>query len=381
MKTLQLRIARTVREYDGQGWHRTGTEVDLESARWLAELVRECGAEPGLEKFALDRVDPMPSYLEVDGRRIEGLPLFDGPFTGAEGVQGRLGHQDADPEVMLVDGPPNLAAETLEKARRSGKHRALVFVTGGIGGEPGLAPRNADRFTEPFGPPVLQVDAAERGWLTDQADSRSPATLVAHAERRTAEAVNVVAEIPGREHDLPPVVVMTPRSGWWYCAAERGGGIVGWLEMMLALHARQPARSVRFVATSGHELGHLGLKSYLQGNPELATGALTWIHLGASIGAARGASPRLFTSDDEMEQLAVRHLEPELRIMPETHPHDAVPAGESRDIHRLGGRYISIAGGHATFHQEADRWPTAVDVTGVAGYATALSNLVLKLAG
>ncbi len=380
MNTIQDRIARIIREYDAQGWHRTGTKVDLESARWLAGLVRECGAEPRLETFALDRVDPMPSYLEVGGRRVEGLALFDGPFTSADGVQGRLGHRDADPEIMLVMRPETLAAETLEEARRSGKHLALVFVTGSIGGEPGLAPRNAPSFTEPFGPPVLQVDGAERSWLTDQAGAGPTAILVARAQREPAEAANVVAEIQGQDRALSPVVVMTPRSGWWNCAAERGGGIVCWMEMMLALRAQPPARDVRFVATSGHELGHLGLKSYLQRNPELATGALTWIHLGASIGAARGASLRLFTSDDEMEQLAVREWGPELRSMPETAPH-GVPGGETRDINLRGGRYISLAGGHATFHQEADRWPTAVDVKSVAGFATALSRLVVKLAG
>jgi hypothetical protein len=227
MTTIQDRIARTIREYDGQGWHRTGTVVDLESAHWLAGLVREAGAEPVLESFNLDRVVPGESYLEVGGRRIEGLPLFDGAFTDSDGVEGRLGTQDS--EILVVEGPPMLAAETLDAARRSGNHNAIVFVTSSIGGVAGLAPRNAADFTEPFGPPVLQVDGVERDWLIEQAESGVSVRVTVQADRESAEAVNVAAEILGRGRDLPPLVVMTPRSGWWEIAAERGGASsVGW---------------------------------------------------------------------------------------------------------------------------------------------------------
>jgi alanyl-tRNA synthetase len=40
-----------------------------------------------------------------------------------------------------------------------------------------------------------------------------------------AEAFNVVATVAGQQTDLAPIVVITPRSGWWQCASERGGGL------------------------------------------------------------------------------------------------------------------------------------------------------------
>jgi hypothetical protein len=50
----------------------------------------------------------------------------------------------------------------------------------------------------------------------------SDARLVVDATRTPAEALNVgAAARQGRV--LPPLVVMTPRSGWWQCASERGG--------------------------------------------------------------------------------------------------------------------------------------------------------------
>ena len=56
---------------------------------------------------------------------------------------------------------------------------------------------------------------------------------------------------------------MTPRSSWWQSTAERGGGLVAWLETLRALLAAPPARPVIFTANSGHELGHLGLDDFV----------------------------------------------------------------------------------------------------------------------
>src|SRR5689334_4875564 len=69
------RAAQFVREYDQQGIHRTGTTVDERSARWLADQVRRYGLTPALEPFTLSRVDPRACYLQIGGKRIEGLPV------------------------------------------------------------------------------------------------------------------------------------------------------------------------------------------------------------------------------------------------------------------------------------------------------------------
>jgi hypothetical protein len=43
--TLEQRVAAVIQAYDGQGNHRTGTEVDRVSAEWLANQVRQLGVE------------------------------------------------------------------------------------------------------------------------------------------------------------------------------------------------------------------------------------------------------------------------------------------------------------------------------------------------
>ena len=71
------RIERIIREYDAQGWHRTGTAVDHESAQWLADLVSETGVDVSLEPFELSRIDPGECYLEVGGVTVQtGLDLM-----------------------------------------------------------------------------------------------------------------------------------------------------------------------------------------------------------------------------------------------------------------------------------------------------------------
>jgi hypothetical protein len=189
---LESHIGRVIREYELQGFHRTGTVVDQRSGDWLCDQVRRVGLAPERESFDLNRIEPTNGHLIVGGRRIEGLPLFDGAFTDASGIRGRLGPIDTDAEIGLVEAAPNTAAAgPLGQARRQPRHRALVFVT--RGGRPGLCPSNADFFLAPFGPPVLQVSSEEWSYLNDHAERRTEISLIASVRRTNANAFNVTA--------------------------------------------------------------------------------------------------------------------------------------------------------------------------------------------
>jgi hypothetical protein len=71
---LEQRVAGVIRAYDAQGNHRTGTEVDNASAEWLTNQVRQLGAQPSVEPFTINRVDPQSCYLRIAGRRTDGVP-------------------------------------------------------------------------------------------------------------------------------------------------------------------------------------------------------------------------------------------------------------------------------------------------------------------
>ncbi|MBM3740160.1 MAG: hypothetical protein FJW39_30765 [Acidobacteria bacterium] len=378
--SVERRAARIIREYEEQGDHRTATGVDQVTGEWLAAEVRKCGLTPEFERFSISRVDPVTAVLRAGGRSIEGVPLFDGGFTGAEGVTGRIGVLGGDSPVGLGDVIPNRAeAGPLGEVRRQGRHRAIVLVT--RGGRPGLCPSNAPKFLHPYGPPVLQVSSEEAGFLADLAKRGAEVTLIAEVNRVRAEAFNVVAQVEGTDRGLPPLVVMTPRSGWWSCASERGGGIVCWLEVIRAMHGSRPARGVLFVASTGHEIGHAGIETFSEHRPGLIRRARAWIHLGANIGAAQGQGSFVQASDDEMESLLADGLAAEGVAIAKRVPRGTVPGGESGMVHGGGGRYVSLVGTNALFHNRADRGPEAVDVKVIARCAAALTRAAKRLAG
>lgn len=376
----RARVSAVIAAYDGQGVHRTGTDVDNQSARWLAEEATRAGGQALLESFTLDRVDVRAAVLQATRRQIEGLPFFDGGFTDALGVTGRLGPPSTLTEIALVrldQAGISSEGQSIAALRRGSSHRAIVAITDG--NTPGLSPSNAAAFAKPYGLPVLQVGSEHQEALGTLAQSGEPVTVVVRADRTPASAQNVVVTIAGKEPSLAPLIVMTPRSGWWHCASERGGGIACWLEIVRAVAAAAPARPVHFVASSGHELGHHGLDAFIAARPGVIKQAAAWMHLGANIGAANGAA-RLQAADDEIERLASTALERAGATIRQRVPRGNVPGGEARNIHLGGGRYVSLLGSGPLFHNIKDRWPEAVDVDAVTRYASALSNLALSLA-
>jgi hypothetical protein len=399
---LESRAGRVIREYELQGFHRTGTAVDRRSGDWLCDEVRRIGLTPVRESFVLDRIDPENGRLIVGDRGIEGLPLFDGAFTDARGLRGRLGPVDTDAEIGLVEAAPNTAAGgPLGHARRQSRHRALVHVT--RGGLPGLCPSNADFFRTPFGPPVLQVPSEESSFLNEHAQRRTEIDLIASVSRTTATAFNVTAKITGRDPALLPLIVMTPRSGWYSCASERGGGIVCWLELMRTLRGSRLARDVLFVASSGHELGHLGIDAFVDRRAGIVAKSRGWIHLGANIGAATlpriaasrleesperrhaipvmGQGPTIQASDEEFEATLSRAMETMNLGIARRNPRGSVPGGEAEVVHRGGGRYLSVIGSNALFHNPADRGSNAVNLGEIARFTKVFSAVAEKLLG
>src|SRR5262249_47641418 len=151
---------------------------------------------------------------------------------------------------------------------------------------------------------------------------------------------NVLATIEGTRKELAPLCVMTPRSGWHANASERGGGLACWLEAMRAVAAERPSRTVRFIASSGHELGHLGLHAYLDRNPDLARRAVAWVHLGANIGASTGDT-RMTASDEDLARVAFRALKP-YGLDTIARAPAAQVGGEAATISAQNGRFISF---------------------------------------
>jgi hypothetical protein len=374
------RAAAWLRAWDSQGIHRTATAGDQAGADWLIEEADGLGAAPAVEAFALDRLDPVDTYLEFDGVRIPGLPVFDAP-TGNDGVTGILGPVGAQTPIAVAElSPRGIYTPEYEELRRNPAHRGLVIVCNGA--NPGLGLLNAERFREPYGAPAIHVSSEARDAVLAAAARRASARLVAASRRTRAHACNVIVAISGQDRARAPVVVMTPRSSWWQSTAERGGGLVCWLETLRAVIASPPRCDVVFTANSGHELGHLGLDDFMNRRPgwqrPVAEGGAVWVHYGANIGAVGGELSIQSTSDD-LRALAAAELARAGQLPNHIAPKTLVPTGETRDIHHAGGCYLTLVGSNPLFHLPQDRWPHAVDARMVAQIAAAASRLVLGL--
>jgi hypothetical protein len=378
---LEQRVARVLQAFDAQGNHRTATAVDNLSAEWLASEIRRVGITPALEPFPLNRVDPQLTYARIGNRRLEGVPMFDGGSTVIDGVSGRLGPFGCDAEIGLAKRPPETVGHIAEpdvipRARQS-HHKAVILITGA--NRPGLFLSNASSFLDPSGPPILQVSNVESAWLQQQAQVGATATVVAYVKRTPAQAFNVTATVPGRISDLPALVVMAPRSGWWQCVSEQGSRLVCWLEIMRTLSSTKPLRPCHFVALSGHELGFIGMAPYVERRKEMIKSAEAWIFIGSDIGQP-GQPNLIHASDDQLEQWLVTALAKQGLPIDAKEQHSAKARGETAAIQRSGGRFVTFACGSPIFHSVTDRWPEAVDISLLARYSKAISEGTLELA-
>jgi hypothetical protein len=382
--SMEERVAEIIRLYDAQGIHRTGTPGDQACARWLAGEVRRLGVEASLEELPFEKIEVAECSLRIGERRIAGVPLFNAPATGPEGLTGTVGSDPSGAATLgfLAVAPNGTGGGALRAYREATSQVAVIAVVGGerFGMPPGPALLNAESYSTPSGPPTIQVPGETLELLQEAAVAGTEVRFFDDFEKRSTEVYNTTATIRGRDESLAPLVVMTPRSGWWRCASERGGGIAVWLEMIRALERVGPERSAHFVASTGHELGHYGLEHYLKQRHDLIAGAVAWIHLGANFGAAVGPGVLFQSSDEEARRLGLEAMsrygrQPERETLPGDRP-----LGEARNIFDGGGRYLSLLGRNGLFHHPDDRWPEAVDVGAVAAFASAFADVAVGLA-
>ena len=377
-QSLDQRIAGYISDYDAQGIHRTGTEVDLKSAEWLSDLIRDMGLEATLNPLPLERIQVLKSEITVEDRRLEGIPMFDcGAYTDSGGITGRLGDindSEADIGVSLVPpSPVHENAVRFTEARKTRGFKAMVSITYGPSDSKGLFLMNAFQFREPFGPPVLQVSGHDSEWLQEAVRAGKTTTVTVSTERVATDAFNVEIRVEGTDSTLAPLVVFTPRSSWWPCASERGGGIAAWLELIRAMQQSRPKRDVIFTANTGHELHHLGMNHFLASNPTLLKEAFAWIHLGANFAAADN-TVAVISSEERLKDDFVQ-------AVPGIDMHTAVgrPFGEGIPIYESGGRFISVGGTNPLFHAPEDRWPDAVNLDQTTRIVAGLIKLVTTL--
>ena len=363
MSNIKKYIKKDLIKWDSIKLHRTGTKGDNETAYWLADEINKCGLTAEVDLFNFIKRTPGKCKVTNGINTAIGLPMFDGGSTSSNGIKGPHGSLSTEDVIAITkygSSTNDESSRNLNKARAENKHPAIVAIADVFPNIPGLAVLNAESYKKPYGPPVLQVATQEGEWLMKlKADEKISVSVELIDEK--SDAFNVQTKIEGKDQSLSPLVVMTPKSGWWTCTSERGGGITIWLNAIRYLSKIQPNRSVIFTANSGHELSHLGLDHFLKRNTLLVKDAFGWVHLGANFAAKTGQVLWQASSEEYMikglQQLRALNLDEII-----SWPVSSRPLGEARNIYDGGGKFISLLGSNPLFHHPKDIWPDSIDM-------------------
>ena len=393
-------IEQKLRTFESFGIHRTGSKADDLTSEWLAEELKDLGIESSIDTYQFPLFEYREAHLQVGETRIKGIPMFDGGSTAPRGISGVLTdepEEDLMGKILVATSAmrgdsrwtnPHSKDHYQEFARRG----AVGIIVPSSDPDGHIVLRNAEYIRSPFQLPVLQVTNRDITALRQHLILGEEATLIINASLLSSTATNVFADIGQPSTDSHTIGIMTPKSGWFTCAAERGGGIACWLAIAEAMTKwdTRPV-SIHFSATGGHELGHQGLLHHLRNIPKgtespMQNPAGTWLHLGASIGAKhtdimRGPQaeensaigPRFSASSSTLYELGENALD-QSGIRPEYYfpePVGTPVSGEARDIESRGGHFISFRGGHHYFHSPQDTVDVAVDPIKISQWGTA----------
>lgn len=277
--------------YAGFGVKASGGPGDNASGAWLEEMLQGWGYACRRQVFEVPYFDIRQASLSAGEARAAVVPQAVVAPTGAGGLTAPLRLASERGElagaIALVVLPYKrwasladpAAARPLADAFARGAAAAVEVTTGPTGEAIAL---NVSTHKPGFQRPVALLAPKEAApFLAAAAEGRT-GTLVVDGEGGRRPAFNVIARLERKA--ARTVVISTPRSGWFACAAERGSGLAVWLSLARWLAKAGHGFNVELLATSGHEYEYLGGEQYLTQAPRPADTHL-WVHIGASAAA------------------------------------------------------------------------------------------------
>jgi hypothetical protein len=363
-------LYRDLITYYNLGEHRTASPGDQKTSDWLNSELKKAGMRTAFQPFGLRQFFLSKSALVVDGNPIASFPLWPPNTTGGNPITAplieyhpseRLNGMVAlirfpfDARAAIVKG--SARGELITGAAKLGA-RGIIAITEGPSGE--IIALNVQEDMQPWPVPVLLAPSRSEPLLRAASARRAiVSVLIDGRVDLHATARNVIGRI-GRGNRS--VVVSTPQSGWFRCAGERGPGIALWLGLARWVRKNPSDLSYVFVSTSGHELGGLGIRAFLDSEAPPRGSVAAWIHLGAGIatwrwqqtdkGMARTRevdSNRLLMYSPSLASTVV----PLFADLPGLKP-GSQSVGEYRDIAKAGYRTMAIAAAHMFHHTPAD---------------------------
>ncbi len=291
-------LMSTIDQYGSSPNHYSGSQADWSEENTVAEGFIADGLKVSSIAYNFPRFQPTHVSLSVDSTYFPAsalAPLLYSGTTGPAGIEAPLAAAangtmpaEAAGKIVVVSAlAKGSIAASVPKAIAAGA-AAEVFVTNSLDNLPAWEDVNSRQGTGTL--PVILIGKKSGAELLADAEAGKEADFTLQAELGTATDYDVWGELPGVDTSRK-VIVGTPVSSMVPSASERGGGVA--VLMALARHYAEEPRSQRsenlvFLATSGHEVGFLGLPALLQQEGSWFTSADAYVHLGASIGAYNG---------------------------------------------------------------------------------------------
>lgn len=368
-------IEAMLERYFSFGVKASGGAGDNALGAWLEGELGRHGYACRRQPFEVPYFEVRQATLASGGAQAAVIPQAIVAPTGPQGLTGplRLASEPGDLSgaIALVVLPYSRwvttlqppVAQALSDAVARGAAGVVLVTTGPTGEAIAL---NVSTRRPPVGRPVAVLAPKDAEPFVAAAREGKPATLTLDGEGGRRTAFNVIARL---ERNAPrTLVISTPRSGWFACAAERGSGLAVWLWLAERLADAHGHVNIELLATSGHEYEYLGGEEYLGHEAPKPGATALWVHIGASAAArdwhelGRGLLPlpsadsqRVLTaSADILDE--TRHAFRGITGLEATYLADkAMAGGELTNVLNAGYHTaIGLYGIHRYFHTEAD---------------------------
>jgi hypothetical protein len=403
-------LMATIDQYGSAPNHYSGTPADWSELNVIAQQFQADGLQLGSVAYHFPRFEPTNVALSTDSDQIDSAalaPLLYSGTTGPQGIDapmlaaanGTFTPADAAGKIVVVTQKGGGKLDPAIEAAIAAGAEGLVYSTVGVGDLPRKEDVNSRKGTGDF--PVLLVGQHSGATVLADAEAGESADLTLQAKLGTATDYDVWGTLPGADPSRR-VFVGTPASSFVPSASERGGGIA--ILLGLAKHyAQEPVsqrpESLVFLATTGHEVGFLGLEALIEAKGSWFTDADAYVHMGASLGAPTGvenpdgtvtvtpvppAGLGLHDSENPLiESGSTSAFAAAGQPLVNTQMHLS-GGGEQVYAYQAGVPEISVNGGSLWFHTAADV-PSVVD-PGIltrlaAGYLGSVDSILAQPAG
>lgn len=360
--------------FAGFGIKASGGPGDTASGAWLEGELTARGYRCERQVFEVPFAEVRKATLVAGDKVAAVFPQAIVRTTGADGLtlplkpaatDGRLDGAIAlvvlpfSRWISMAQPPVDLA---LKDVFDRGAVAAVVVTTGPTGERIGL---NVSAANLGFQKPIVILAPREAEPFVAAAKGGATVTLTVDADSGRRPAYNLIARLD--RGAAKTLIVTTPRSGWFTCAAERGAGVAVWLSLAHGLAAAKPGVNLEFVATSGHEYIYLGGEQYLAHHAPKPADTRLWVHIGASAAARDwhelGAPRPLPSADSQRVLTATPDLLDRTRaafkglngLEAVYEANQANAGGELVNVIEAGYRSaIGLYGGHRFFHTASD---------------------------